>query len=133
MMRKMYAVLAAGAAMAACSLGNETPEEIAARMRELETRAVDLIGEAPCASVDECRFIGFGAKACGGPTRYLVYSVSFTDSTALQQVVEEHRELNRRYNRMTGTVSTCDVTPEPVLGKVGGRCVDLGSAPGPVE
>jgi hypothetical protein len=41
------------------------------------------VGDAPCSSPTVCRTLAMGAKPCGGPREYLVYSVSFSDSARL--------------------------------------------------
>lgn len=69
--------------------------------------------------------MALGAKACGGPTDYVVYSIVHTDSTGLQALADEYTRLNRQYNEKTGMASTCDVVLRPTLFREGGLCVGL--------
>ena len=47
------------------------------------TSVLSLIGDAACASDAECRTIGVGARACGGPQSYRAWSTRRTDAAAL--------------------------------------------------
>lgn len=80
------------------------------------------IGDAPCQTSADCRVIGVGAKSCGGPERYLPWSVRYTQAAELEQLVEQHRTLRRSEDRRDGRVSNCAVTPEPGTQCVAGRC-----------
>ena len=107
----------------ACS--SPTEVELRERMADLDAAIVALIGDPLCDSVDECRYIGFGQKACGGPWGYLVYSISQTDSLQLTILVDEHRLVTKEWNAKYGGPSTCDLPSAPTLGRRDGRCVDL--------
>ena len=112
------------AGMLACS-ESLTEVELRERMVGLDAAIVALIGDPLCDSVAECRYIAYGQQACGGPSTYLVYSISRTDSLQLKTLVDEHRRLNREWNAKTGAFSTCGLPSIPVLARRDGRCVDL--------
>jgi hypothetical protein len=107
----------------ACS--SPTELELRERMDELQAAIVALIGDPVCESVEECRYIGFGQQACGGPWSYLVYSIAQTDSVRLKLLVDEHRRVTKEWNIKTNAVSTCGLPPVPVLARRDGRCVDV--------
>ena len=44
------------------------------------------IGPATCSSTDECKTIGIGAKACGGPGGYLAWSTRDTDADKVRSL-----------------------------------------------
>lgn len=70
------------------------------------------IGEARAAKVSQCRFIGVGAKPCGGPWNYLVYSTMQTDETGFIKLVNEFYIIDRKYNEELRLISDCaDTTP----------------------
>ena len=50
--------------------------QLADMRREIDA----LVGDAAGASIDDCRYLGLGAKPCGGPWEYAIYSASSTDS-----------------------------------------------------
>ena len=61
---------------------------------ELERMAGDfprLVGAARCENVAQCRSIGIGAKPCGGPWDYLIYSILDTDVKLLNERVTAAR------------------------------------------
>lgn len=73
-------------------------------------------------STASCRLIAFGAKPCGGPWRYLVYSVEATDSVRLADLVDEYNQAEAKLNREQGRVSDCSVARRPALVLEGGQC-----------
>ena len=101
------------------------------RLNALGDRIYKLVGEPHCESVEECRYIGLGAKPCGGPWEYLVYSISQTEPEWLRDMVEEYNDLEAEMNRKYGYVSDCAMAAEPRLGCVEGYCVDLNILPPP--
>ena len=121
-MKQLLTAMVLGVVLA-CS--GPTEVELLERMADIEAAIVALIGDPLCDSVDECRYVGFGQRACGGPLKYLVYSISRTDSVQLNTLVDEHRRLNREWNHKTKAMSPCSVAPIPVLARRDGRCVDL--------
>jgi hypothetical protein len=80
------------------------------------------IKNAPCSSSSVCRTIAFGAKACGGPEQYLIYSTSVTDSARLAREVARYNEAERKRNRDEGRVSDCSLVVRPRVGCVSGQC-----------
>jgi hypothetical protein len=72
-----------------------------------------LIGDAACDSDAQCRTIGVGAKACGGPQAYLAWSSKRTDGAALQQAAERQARAARAAAEASGIMSNCMVTKDP--------------------
>lgn len=78
------------------------------------TKSVEaLIGDAACDSDAQCHTIGVGAKACGGPQRYLAWSSQRTDGPALQGAAEREGRLARAKVESSGVMSNCAVTTDP--------------------
>ena len=121
-MKQLLTAMVLGVVLA-CS--GPTEVELRQRMEELHVAILALIGDPVCDSVEECRYIAFGDKPCGGPWRYLVYSISQTDSVQLKRLVDEHWRVDHEFNLKYGGPSTCDLAPIPVLARRDGRCVDL--------
>jgi hypothetical protein len=69
--------------------GNEE-REAQQRLRRMRAAIMELVGEARCENVEDCRFVGIGAKPCGGPWEYLVYSTAQTDPDQLIPHVREY-------------------------------------------
>jgi hypothetical protein len=119
------AALALG--LAACAPGGAPgPEVVAADTASLTTLlgAVHAyVGEPSCTSTTECRAMALGAKPCGGPWTYLVYSYVTTDSAELARAVERYNELERQINTLEGRVSDCALVSAPELSCEEGRCV----------
>ena len=81
------------------------------------------IGDPLAERVEGCRAIPMGAKACGGPSFYLVYSTGISDVERLERLAAQHRQLAEEFNQACGLRSNCAMTPAPKLTLVDGRCL----------
>ena len=95
----------------------EEQEQLAALRAEIES----MIGlDGPVAT---CRALGLGAKPCGGPWRYVIYSTARTDSAILVEKVERYNAWEADMNTRYGRISDCALVVEPALGTRDGQCV----------
>ena len=96
-----------------------------------------LVGTPRCRVDADCKAIGVGARACGGPERYLAWSTRSTDGARLAAAVARHARLREAADAKAGLASTCVVAEEPAVrcqrdaGQDWGRCVALPGATGP--
>ena len=100
-----------------------TEEGDRAQLSEMRGEIDALVGEAAGASIADCRYAGLGAKPCGGPWAYIVYSVSSTDSTALANRLTAYDAFEAEMNELYGYVSDCSIPAPPVLAFKDGRCI----------
>jgi hypothetical protein len=108
-----------GFTTAVCSARDQSDRE---RLRDLK-RAIDVeIGEPRADSVAQCKYIAFGAKPCGGPWTFLVYSTTRTDESKLQRLVREYNALQKKINAEERLGSDCSVPAEPELVLENGVC-----------
>lgn len=78
--RKTMQYLDAAALIAVCLVAcgdsdpvakdQQTEEGDRAQLAELRREMDALVGDAAGASIDDCRYLGLGAKPCGGPWEY---------------------------------------------------------------
>jgi len=91
-----------------------------------------LVADATCRSDDQCHVIGVGARACGGPARYIAWSSRVTDGAALEAAAHRQAELDRAAQRAERRVSDCRALPvplaqcSPVSGAVAGAMAGVG-------
>ena len=72
------------------------------------------IGDAACDSDAQCRTLGVGAKACGGPEGYLAWSSKVNgQGTRLAAMAAAHSTERERENERSGMRSNCAVTQDP--------------------
>lgn len=102
---------------------SEPPESDKARLHRLERQIEEEIGEPIAERGSECKTIAFGSKPCGGPWRYLVYSVAQADESRLERLVSEHNALEKKINEEEGRVSDCLFVTEPAVELQDGVCV----------
>ena len=82
----------------------------------------DMIADATCHGPDDCAYIGFGARACGGYQDYLIYSKRTVDNELLQKKAKEHFELSKDYIQKQGLMGTCIALHSPVTTCHKGQC-----------
>jgi len=105
------------------SEGQPTLDELRRKVLPLDREVKTIIGDAVCTSDNECLLIGYGAKPCGGPGRYLAYSIKSTDVVLLEHKVREFNALAQEFNRRTGRRSDCMLTRKPRISCVQDQCV----------
>ncbi len=82
------------------------------------------IGPAPCSSDTQCRTIGLGANACGGPAAWRPWSSQTNGKgESLQILAQRLSELQRSRQTHDGMVSTCRYLPDPGALCQAQRCV----------
>ena len=72
-----------------------------------------LIGDAACDSDAQCHTIAVGAKACGGPQRYLAWSSRRTDGATLRSTAEREALAARAKAESSGLMSNCAMVKDP--------------------
>lgn len=111
------------AAPPACAAPANDPAALLARI-EAER------GAAVCETDAQCHSIGIGAKACGGPERYLAWSDKNSDGARLRALVAEHAQARRAADAKAGMMSTCSMVMDPGAACSAGQCVLRQAGPG---
>nr|GEU28539.1 hypothetical protein [Tanacetum cinerariifolium] len=75
-----------------------------------------------CDNDSQCHTIGVGAKACGGPERYLPWSSQHGDGAELKRLVAQHAAARRAADAREGMMSTCSVVSDPGATCRANRC-----------
>ena len=120
-------MLAAVLALAACAKNPTAPTVVYDRP-SLDARykaVADMIALPVCSISSHCSSVAVGAKPCGGPWRYLVYSHLNVDERELRRRADELFSFEREYNMRNGIASDCSFVRAPVPGCVDNMCVDL--------
>jgi hypothetical protein len=99
------------------------------QLGELRAGVRALIGDPTCMLARQCRAAPFGAKPCGGPWSYIIYSTATIDSAAFADAVARYNALEDELNRREGRVSDCRLVSPPQLDCVNGRCVGTAMLP----
>ena len=81
--------------------------------RQRTEQIARMIGSAACDADSQCRVIGIGARACGGPQSYAAWSAAHTDPAALQHLVEFDARAQRKELEAKGVEAPCVVLPVP--------------------
>lgn len=86
---------------------------LGARIDVIEAQLRVQIGPAACTVDSDCRALPIGARACGGPDRFLPYSVRGTDEAALARLAADHTRLSADLLREQGSMGACVVAETP--------------------
>lgn len=86
---------------------NFTADQLLQKMEAI-TESIDDLVSTSCANVDQCKAAAIGAKACGGPTHYIIYSFG-TDEAELNILISQYTEANKRYNELSEAFSDCSI------------------------
>jgi hypothetical protein len=100
-------------------------------LRELRAEIDAEIGAGEASSVGACAALPLGAKPCGGPWTYLVYSAEASDPARLDALAAEYDRLDAARNEACGLGSDCLFVGPPPVTLEDGRCaVGRGGAGG---
>lgn len=80
------------------------------------------IGKPKARRLSQCKVIAFGAKPCGGPKSYLVYSTLQGNENKLKRLVNQYNSLEEKINKETDAMSDCMLVEEPKISLVNGMC-----------
>ncbi len=101
------------------ALGNDRAAETA-----LAQQIDAAIGLAACSADSQCRTIGLGVRACGGPAAWRPWSTQTqTKGDSLQTLADQLATLQRQRHVESGMVSNCRYFPDPGAVCVSQRCV----------
>ena len=117
----LCALLGLAACQSAATPTNPTEVPTEATLQQQINTA---IGQAPCTADAQCRTIGVGAKACGGPMAWRPWSTQGgAKGEALQSLTDQLATLQRQRQAQSGMVSTCSYLSDPGAVCQAQRCV----------
>jgi hypothetical protein len=99
-----------------------TPVDDDQKLIQLSKEIEEFAKNKACSERDNCKTMAMGSKPCGGPTSYIIYSLSKTDEKQLSDKVKQYtdfeKELNTKYNR----ISDCSLLIPPIVDCLNGIC-----------
>ena len=125
-------------ALAGCAAVPEDKDSLATQLdgplaqlqldtRQLQLRLERLTENKECQQDNQCKVIGVGARPCGGPDQYLLYSTLHTDEKMLSYTNDRYQKLKKQQNEKLGLMSTCQMLMPPVSACIENKCA-LGNA-----
>jgi hypothetical protein len=105
-------VVAAALAMTVVACGGDDGNRVQraaleTRIDAIEAQVRTLAGPAVCSVDDECRALPLGALACGGPSKFVPYSIRATDEGSLGSLSADHRRLSAELLAQQQAVGPC--------------------------
>jgi hypothetical protein len=111
-MRTLILLLLAGCA-ACTTAAPQAPQAQQAPQSDTLARIHALAGTPNCSSDEQCHALPLGARACGGPESYLVWSSARTSQAEIEALGERYKEERRAANKASGLMSTCQFLMDP--------------------
>jgi len=87
-----------------------TQQEMASTNRALKT-AIAL--ENQCVTSADCDVLAVGARACGGPSGFFVYSVKSSNVENIRSLAQLTTQLEKQYNTENSVMSICSMAMPP--------------------
>jgi hypothetical protein len=75
-----------------------------------------------CSAGNNCKAMAMGSKPCGGPTSYIIYSLSNTDEKQLSEKVKKYSDLQKALNLKYNRISDCSLVVSPTVYCLSGVC-----------
>lgn len=109
-----------------CSSNSEpTQDDEFLELNNLKSEIEQLVTTGNCTETNDCDYIAFGSKPCGGPWSYLIYSTSI-DVELLLQKVEFYNNKEQAYNLKWSVISDCAfVLPPTTINCENGNCIAI--------
>lgn len=107
------------------------PAAVPAGAAALAQQVRDEIGEAACTSDSQCRTLGVGHRACGGPEAWLAWSTTTSNEGKLKKLAEAHAQARKAEVERSGMMSICAMLPDPGAQCVAQRCTLKTRGPSP--
>ncbi|AFM11690.1 hypothetical protein [Turneriella parva] len=86
---------------------------------------LDITKDKSCSSVQDCKYIGYGRRSCGGVADYLIYSTKTVTTSLISAKVDEYNAQQAECAKIAnGTAGPCVIAIEPVLACLIGLCTD---------
>lgn len=98
-------------------------ESDAEAARRLRREITEMIGDAQCRNIVNCRVIGLGFRPCGGYEEYVAYSIWRTQREDLETKAMSFNFLREELVRAEGQAGSCEALPGPNAACINSHCV----------
>lgn len=100
--------------LAGCQLNqSNSPANPIHTISDAESTLANVISDKSCDATYQCRVIGFGERACGGPSRFAIYSIKNSKQEDVEFLANEITQFEKVYNESSKAFSTCEHNPSP--------------------
>ena len=106
-------------------------EKLVGERERLNAEVMRLSQPLKCKADTDCSSLPMGAKPCGGPWKYVLYSSKNSKVPALKKKLDEYNKLDQQINEKQQVMSDCSVSLEPEPKCVKNQCMDAANANAP--
>jgi hypothetical protein len=112
----------AGASAAATATAAPVATEAGLSKEAALAQVMATVETGGCESAAQCRVLPAGAKACGGPSRFIVYCSTTTNEDLLKRGIDAFTSAELAWNVATGAMSDCAMLNPPAVALANGAC-----------
>ena len=99
--------------LAGCQISSNNKPNQVATITDAENKLTMLISDKSCDASFQCRVISYGERACGGPSRFDIYSIKNAKQEEVEFLANEITLFEQRYNQSNNAFSTCEHNTAP--------------------
>ena len=107
-------------------IGASSPKDsMVKESSEVHHQMTELAKNTYCESSSDCGVLGVGQRACGGPSKYMVYSKRIGEDSQAQlaTLAQRSKELAMQVNLKEQMMGICQVLPAVTAACVDNQCV----------
>ncbi|HEA17687.1 MAG TPA: hypothetical protein ENH88_14850 [Pseudoalteromonas prydzensis] len=98
-----------------CMSTTESTTTGSASLAQSNNALNELVQDTSCTASFQCKVLEVGQRACGGPSRYMVYSTLNTEQEKAEQLAQQINALEADNNKSNGLTDCLPVLPVQAL------------------
>ncbi|KPV96899.1 hypothetical protein AN214_01360 [Pseudoalteromonas sp. P1-9] len=110
---KISPIVALSTLLFGCQSNDFKREGEISTITDAETKLQKTIEDKSCDASYQCRVISYGERACGGPSRFDIYSIKTSKQEDIEFLATEITSFEQAYNQKNEAFSTCEHNPAP--------------------
>lgn len=112
---KALAISASLLIMTGCESTFDTNSSGSANLSKANRALAERVEDTSCTASFQCKVLEVGQRACGGPSRYVVYSNLNTEQEAVEQLAQQVTQQEKLANQANGSSDCSPVLPVQAL------------------
>ncbi|WP_247664843.1 hypothetical protein [Pseudoalteromonas sp. MMG010] len=110
----------------------QAEESPLATIKGTKEKLSEITANLQCDTTSQCKVQAVGSRACGGPSRYIVYSTKHTNSDDVTKHADTITQYEKTLNAKEDMASICQHIPAPGTQCISNSCVKIeGSSASP--
>lgn len=95
------------------------------KVHDLHQQLSQKTADTTCDSSAQCKVLAVGSRACGGPSKHIIYSTKNVDEAEVKQLAKQLTASEKQFNAETGMVSICQHLSAPSTQCIENKCAKI--------